>query len=55
MAERSRRPRSVDLNRRAFEIVQIATGEAPPVEERPAKNPAAVALAARWNARDSKG
>jgi len=42
--DRSRRPRSADLNRRAWEIVQIATGEAPPAEAPRAKNAAAVEL-----------
>lgn len=45
MPDRSRKPKSADLNRRAWEIVQIATGQAPPDEAgQPAKNPAAVAL-----------
>lgn len=43
MPNRSRKPKSADLNRRAFEIVQLATGEAP-ADEPPTKNPAAVAL-----------
>jgi hypothetical protein len=43
MPKRSRRGRSPDLNRRAWEIVQEATGQAPPPPDE-AKNPAAVAL-----------
>ena len=40
MPNRSRKPRSADLNRRAFEVVQLATGEAPPDEaSEPAKTP----------------
>lgn len=44
MPERPRRPR--DPNELAFQIVQEATGEAPPQEPKPEreKNPAAVAL-----------
>lgn len=45
MPDRTRKPKSRDANRRAWEVVQIATGEAPP--ERPkddGKNPAAVEL-----------
>jgi hypothetical protein len=45
MPDRTRKPKSRDLNRRASEIVKIATGEAPePADERPTKNAAAVAL-----------
>ena len=40
MPKRSRKP--ADLNRRAFAIVQEATGQAPDPDE--GKNPAAVAL-----------
>src|SRR5262245_52044956 len=49
MPDRTRKPKSRDLNRRAWEIVQIATGEAPaePAEEQPAKNAAAVELGRR--------
>lgn len=43
MPDRSRRPR--DPNARAFQIVQEATGEAPPLPDPDeGKNPAAVAL-----------
>jgi hypothetical protein len=45
MPDRTRKPKSRDLNRRAWEIVQMATGEAPPLEEQqPTKNAAAVEL-----------
>ena len=46
MPERSRKKRSRDTNKLAFQIVQEATGQAPKPEERDEsqKNPAAVAL-----------
>lgn len=43
MPDRSRKKRPVDPNRRAHQIVQEATGQAPE-EEESKKNPAAVAL-----------
>ncbi len=53
MPERSRkRPR--DLNELAAAIVDEATGEAPPVEPPPDKNPAAVELGRRGGLKGGK-
>jgi len=46
MARPGRKPAVLDINQLAAAITEIATGEpvGPPVEEEPAKDPAAVAL-----------
>ncbi len=52
MPKRSSRPR--DVNQLAKLVVDISTGNAPPVEEQPQKNPAAVALGRLGGAKGGK-
>jgi hypothetical protein len=56
MPERSRKPlkRPRDFNARAFQTVAILTGTAPPPEEKPEKDPAAVSFGRRGGLKGGK-